>query len=51
VKKANPNIAWKEIDGTRDKLIHDFFDVNIDVEWNIAKEDLPGFVKQLQKLS
>jgi len=51
LKKANPNIAWKEIAGTRDKLIHDYFGVNIDVVWNITKEDLPAFVKQLQTLS
>jgi uncharacterized protein with HEPN domain len=51
IKKSNPGIAWKEIAGTRDKLIHDYFGVNIDVVWNIAKEDLPSFVKELQALS
>jgi len=51
IKKSNPNIAWKEIAGTRDKLIHDYFGVNIDVVWNIAKEDLPSFVEQLKRMS
>jgi uncharacterized protein with HEPN domain len=42
IKKSHPHIAWKEIAGTRDELIHDYFGVNIDVVWNIAKEDLPS---------
>jgi uncharacterized protein with HEPN domain len=49
-KKRHPHITWKEIAGTRDKLIHDYFGVNIDVVWSIAKEDLPGFVEQLEKI-
>lgn len=51
IKKSHPHIAWKEIAGTRDKLIHDYFGVNIDVVWNIAKEDLPSFVDQLETMS
>jgi uncharacterized protein with HEPN domain len=51
IKNSHPDIAWKEIAGTRDKLIHDYFGVNIDIVWNIVKEDLPGFVKQIQTLS
>jgi uncharacterized protein with HEPN domain len=50
IKKNNPNITWKEIAGTRDKLIHDYFGINIDVAWSIAKEDLPIFVEQLENI-
>ncbi len=49
-KKRHPHITWKEIAGTRDKLIHDYFGINIDVVWCIAREDLPGFVEQLEKM-
>ena len=50
LKKKHPHITWKEIAGTRDKLIHDYFGVNIDVVWTIAKDDLPGFVEQLKRI-
>ena len=31
IKKENTDIPWKSIAGTRDKLIHDYFGVNIDI--------------------
>lgn len=41
VKDSYPDIPWKQIAGTRDKLIHDYFGVNIDIIWAISKTDLP----------
>jgi len=40
-KVRYPNIPWKDIAGTRNKLIHDYFGVNIDVVWSIVKNDIP----------
>jgi uncharacterized protein with HEPN domain len=34
----------------RDRLIHGYFDVNLDVVWETITEDLPGFVAQLEKM-
>ncbi|MEA2013579.1 MAG: HepT-like ribonuclease domain-containing protein [Verrucomicrobiota bacterium] len=41
IREQNPEILWKNIAGTRDKLIHNYFGVNVDIVWNILKEDLP----------
>ena len=46
-KRNYPNIPWKDITGTRDKLIHDYFGVNIDIVWDIAKNEIPFLSKQL----
>jgi uncharacterized protein with HEPN domain len=49
-KKRNPKIAWKQITGTRDRLIHGYFDVDLDIIWAIITRDLPPLVKELEGL-
>ena len=49
-KKDNPDIPWKNIAGTRDKLIHDYYGVNIDIVWNIVKEEIPVFLPKIKSI-
>lgn len=42
VKSRHPEIPWKNIAGTRDKLIHDYFGVNIDIAWDIIVSEIPN---------
>ena len=48
-KRNYPNVPWKDIAGTRDKLIHDYFGVNIDIVWDIVKNEIPFISKQLNE--
>ena len=36
--------------GTRDRLIHAYFEVNLDIVWEIATHDLPPIVTKLENL-
>ena len=49
-KNNNPQIAWKQITGTRDRLIHGYFDVDLDIIWAIVTRDLPILITDLEKL-
>ena len=50
VKDKNPQIPWKQIAGTRDRLIHGYFDVDLDIIWSIISRDLPPLIEELEKL-
>ena len=35
------SIPWRAIAGTRDRLIHGYFDVKLEVVWNVVERELP----------
>ena len=41
VKNAHKDIPWKDMMTMRNKLIHEYFGVNIGVVWKTMNEDLP----------
>ena len=49
-KSDNKNIPWKDITGMRNRLIHAYFDVNLDIVWQTVKTDLPDLIKALEKI-
>lgn len=41
LKNAYPDVAWKQIAGLRDILVHDYLKVNLNRVWGIIEQDLP----------
>jgi len=50
LKENNPNIPWIDMSGMRDKLIHDYIDVDIWVVWETAKKDVPELQELFKKI-
>ena len=50
LKHKHKEIAWKEIAGTRDKMIHHYFGVDVNIIFDIIKKDLPKLKKQIQHI-
>ncbi len=45
-----PEIPWAKIIGMRNRLIHAYADVNIELVWKTVSMDLPVLVAQLEAL-
>ena len=43
-------IAWPAIVGMRNRLVHAYFDIDLDILWVTVCHDLPALVTQLQVL-
>jgi len=50
LKAKYPQIPWKEIVGMRDKLIHQYFGVNLDLVWETIKTKLPELKNQILRI-
>jgi len=50
VRKRYPDIPWAEMAGMRDKLIHDYFGVNLQTVWGTVKKDIPALKSKFKKV-
>ena len=50
LKEQYPDIPWRLIAGSRDKLIHAYFEVDWRIVWNILKNEIPVLEPKVQAL-
>jgi len=50
LKYKHKEIEWKNIVGTSDKMIHHYFGFDLNIVWDIVKNDLPKLKKQIEKI-
>lgn len=50
LKNKHKEIEWKEIAGTRDKIIHHYFGVDLNIVWDIIKINLPILKEKILKI-
>lgn len=47
VKDSHPEIPWSKIIGMRHILVHDYFDIDLPLVWNVVEREIPGLKRSL----
>lgn len=50
LKDKYPEVEWREIARTRDKIIHFYFGVDLSIIWDIVMLDLPNLRNKLERI-
>lgn len=49
-KQLHPEIAWVQISGMRNYLIHEYFRINMDTVWQVIQVHIPALIAHLEPL-
>lgn len=49
-RDGNPEIPWLNIIGMRNRLIHVYFDIDLDRVWDTITDDLPPVIAVLERI-
>ena len=49
-RDAHPEIRWEEMIGMRNRLIHEYFRVNLKTVWDTVHNDLPSLIALIEPL-
>ena len=48
-KREYPDIPWRDIIAMRNRLIHGYFDIDLNIVWHTVTDELPPIIQQLEK--
>ncbi len=49
-RNTHPELPWKQMAATRNKLIHDYFEVDLLIVWDTVQSDLPPLKQQVERI-
>ena len=49
-RESLPSIPWTDVIGMRHRLVHGYFDINLDVLWQTLVDDVPELVSVIESV-
>lgn len=49
-QEENPQLPWPQMIGMRNRIIHAYFDIDLDILWITATVDIPSLIPLLEAL-
>ena len=50
LKSKSPETNWARISAFRNRLVHDYLGVNLEIIWNTVQKDIPALKSAIQKM-
>jgi uncharacterized protein with HEPN domain len=50
LRQAHPEVPWRQMVAMRNVLIHGYFDIDVDLVWSVAENDLPKLAAQIRAI-
>lgn len=50
IKALAPNVPWQQLRGLRNRVVHEYFDMNLEMVWAITQKQLVPLAEALQQL-
>jgi len=47
VRAVNPDVPWRKMMGIRDRIVHQYFKVDLDVIWQTVTSDIPALKSKI----
>lgn len=49
-RSAYPDLPWREMVGMRNRIVHEYFQVDLEVVWNVVRRELPALIDRIQAI-
>ena len=48
---AHPDVPWQQIAGLRNRIVHEYDEIDIDRVWEVVQRDLPRLITALERIA